>query len=158
MKVEKFLPNQSPPPPSPRGNWAQSTPFPLPRGNRALGKPWRICICQMCAWVIKVLLVPGILHAATWRKLEPGNYKWITVSSEKGGKKFNQNESQVLINMVTVWILVFLNLFISSTYNKHGNSVTNSISSFWIILWFNTVIPTEKAVIHKMFVCYVHRV
>ena len=39
--------------------------------------------------------------------------------------------------------------------NKHGNSVTNSISSFKIILWFSIVIPTEKAVICKSFVCYV---
>ena len=40
--------------------------------------------------------------------------------------------------------------------NKHGNSVTNSMSSFRIILWFSLVIPTEKAVICKSFVCYVH--
>ena len=40
--------------------------------------------------------------------------------------------------------------------NKHGNSVTNSIYSFKIILKFNLVIPTEKAVIHKIFVCYVY--
>ena len=40
--------------------------------------------------------------------------------------------------------------------NKHGNSVTNLISSFWIINWFSKVIPTEKAVICKIFVCYVH--
>jgi len=40
--------------------------------------------------------------------------------------------------------------------NKHGNSVTNSMSSFQIILWFSLVIPTEKAVIRKSFVCYVH--
>jgi len=40
--------------------------------------------------------------------------------------------------------------------NKHGNSVTNSISSFEIILRFSKVIPTEKAVICKSFVCYVH--
>ena len=33
--------------------------------------------------------------------------------------------------------------------NKHRNSVTNSISSFQIILWFSMVIPTEKAVICK---------
>ena len=39
---------------------------------------------------------------------------------------------------------------------KHGNSVTNSISSLWIILWFSIVIPTEKAVICKSFVCYVY--
>ena len=39
---------------------------------------------------------------------------------------------------------------------KHGNSVTNSISSFQIILWFSIMIPTEKAVICKSFVCYVH--
>ena len=39
--------------------------------------------------------------------------------------------------------------------NKHGNSVTNSISSFQIILWFSIVIPTEKAV-WKSFGCYVH--
>ena len=38
--------------------------------------------------------------------------------------------------------------------NKHGNSVSNSISSLQIILWFSIVIPTEKAVI--CFVCYVH--
>ena len=38
---------------------------------------------------------------------------------------------------------------------NHGNSVTNSISSLWIILWFSIVIPTEKAVICKSFVCYV---
>ena len=37
--------------------------------------------------------------------------------------------------------------------NKHGNS----ISSFQIILWFsNIVIPSEKAVICKIFVCYVY--
>ena len=40
--------------------------------------------------------------------------------------------------------------------NEHGNSVTNSISSFQIILRFSLVIPTEKAVICKSFVCYVH--
>ena len=40
--------------------------------------------------------------------------------------------------------------------NKHGNSEKNSISSFQIILWFSIVIPTEKAVICKSFVCYVH--
>ena len=40
--------------------------------------------------------------------------------------------------------------------NKHGNSVTNSISSSQIILWFSIVIPSEKAVICKSFVCYVH--
>ena len=40
--------------------------------------------------------------------------------------------------------------------NKHGNSVTNSISSFQIILWISIVIPTEKAVICKIFVCYVY--
>ena len=40
--------------------------------------------------------------------------------------------------------------------NKHWNSVTNSISSFQIILWFSKVIPTEKAVICKNVVCYVH--
>ena len=40
--------------------------------------------------------------------------------------------------------------------NKHGNSVTNSISSFQIILWFSIVIHTEKAVIRKIFVCYVY--
>ena len=42
--------------------------------------------------------------------------------------------------------------------NKHGNSVTNSISSFKIILWFSIsiVIPTEKAIICKSFVCYVY--
>ena len=39
---------------------------------------------------------------------------------------------------------------------KHGNSVTNSISSFQIILWFSIVIPTEKAVICKSFDCYFH--
>jgi len=39
---------------------------------------------------------------------------------------------------------------------KHGNSVTNSISSFQIILWFSIVIPTEKAVICKSIVCYVY--
>ena len=39
---------------------------------------------------------------------------------------------------------------------KHGNSVTNSISSFQIILWFSIVIPTEKAVICESFVCYVN--
>ena len=38
--------------------------------------------------------------------------------------------------------------------NKHGNSVTKSISSFQIILWFSIVIPTEKAIICKSFVCY----
>ena len=37
--------------------------------------------------------------------------------------------------------------------NKHGNSVTNSISSFQIILGFSIVIPTEKAVLFKIFVC-----
>ena len=40
--------------------------------------------------------------------------------------------------------------------NKHGNSVTNSISSSQNILWFSIVIPTEKAVIRKIFVCYVY--
>ena len=40
--------------------------------------------------------------------------------------------------------------------NKHGNSVTNSISSFQIILWFSIVIPTEKTVIRKIFVCFVY--
>ena len=40
--------------------------------------------------------------------------------------------------------------------NIHVNTVTNSISSFQIILWFSIVIPTEKAVICKSFVCYVH--
>ena len=40
--------------------------------------------------------------------------------------------------------------------NKHGNSVTNSISSFQIILRFSIEIPTEKAVICKSLVCYVH--
>ena len=39
---------------------------------------------------------------------------------------------------------------------KHGNSVTNSISSFQIILWFSIVLPTEKVVICISFVCYVH--
>ena len=39
---------------------------------------------------------------------------------------------------------------------KHRNSMTNSISSFQLILWFRIVIPTEKAVICKSFVCYVH--
>ena len=40
--------------------------------------------------------------------------------------------------------------------NKHGTSVINSISSFWIAIWFSTVIPTEKPVIRKIFVCYVY--
>ena len=40
--------------------------------------------------------------------------------------------------------------------NKHGNSMSNSISSFQIILCFSIVIPTEKAVIGKSFVCYVY--
>ena len=40
--------------------------------------------------------------------------------------------------------------------NKHGNSVTNSILSFKIILRFSILIPTEKAVIRKIFVCYVY--
>ena len=40
--------------------------------------------------------------------------------------------------------------------NKHGNSVTNLILSFQIILWFSLVIPTEKAVICESFVCYVY--
>ena len=34
--------------------------------------------------------------------------------------------------------------------------MTNSISSFQIILRFSMVIPTEKAVICKSFVCCVH--
>ena len=34
--------------------------------------------------------------------------------------------------------------------------MTNSLSAFEIILWFSLVIPTEKAVICKSFVCYVH--
>ena len=47
------------------------------------------------------------------------------------------------------------NNFNTGCPNKHGNSVTASISSFQIILWFSIVIPTEKAVICKSFVCYV---
>ena len=38
--------------------------------------------------------------------------------------------------------------------NKHWNSMMNSMSSFQII-WFCIVIPSEKAVICKSFVCYV---
>ena len=48
------------------------------------------------------------------------------------------------------------NLYSTGCPNKYGNSVTNSISSFQIILWFSLVIPTEKAVICKSFVCYVY--
>ena len=52
---------------------------------------------------------------------------------------------------------IYLNTFsYTGCPNKHGNSVTNSISSFQIILWFSIVIPTEKAMICKSFVCYVH--
>ena len=40
--------------------------------------------------------------------------------------------------------------------NKHRNSMTNSKSSFEIILRTSIVIPTEKAVIRKIFVCYVY--
>ena len=40
--------------------------------------------------------------------------------------------------------------------NKHGNSVTNSISSFKIILWFSKVMHTEKALIRMNLVCYVY--
>ena len=47
-------------------------------------------------------------------------------------------------------------LLVTGCPNKHGNSVTNSISSFQMILWFRIVIPTEIAVICKSFVCYVH--
>ena len=41
--------------------------------------------------------------------------------------------------------------------NKHGNSVTNSIYRL-LKLFFDlvTMIPTEKAVILKIFVCYVY--
>ena len=54
-----------------------------------------------------------------------------------------------------------LNVFIyNNSYrfscNKHGNSVTNSKLSFQIILKFSIVIPTEKVVIRKIFVCYVY--
>ena len=49
-----------------------------------------------------------------------------------------------------------ISLFYTGCPKKHGNSVTNSISSFQIILWFSIVIPTEKAVICISFVCYVH--
>ena len=50
----------------------------------------------------------------------------------------------------------FFNVFFTTGCpNKHGNSVTNSISSFQIILWFSIVIPTEKAVIYKSFVCHI---
>ena len=40
------------------------------------------------------------------------------------------------------------------SYRVSQKTVTNSISSLWIILWFSIVIPTEKAVIWKSFVCY----
>jgi len=40
-------------------------------------------------------------------------------------------------------------LYYRVSQKKHRNSVTNSILSFQIILWFSIVIPTEKAV----FVC-----
>ena len=46
-------------------------------------------------------------------------------------------------------------LYCTGCPNKHGNSATNLISSFKIIR-FSIVIPTEKAVICKSFVCYVH--
>ena len=51
--------------------------------------------------------------------------------------------------------LEYLQLEYTGCPNKHGNSVTNSISSYQIILCFSLVIPTEKAVIRKIFVCYV---
>jgi len=54
------------------------------------------------------------------------------------------------------WTLCIINRTTTGCPNKHGNSVTNSISSLWIILWFSIVIPTEKAVICKIFVCYVY--
>ena len=43
--------------------------------------------------------------------------------------------------------------FYTGCLNKHGNSVTNSISSLQIILWFSIVISTEKAITRKIFVC-----
>ena len=38
--------------------------------------------------------------------------------------------------------------------NKHENSMTNLISTFQIILWFSTAMPTEKAEIRKIFLWY----
>ena len=55
-----------------------------------------------------------------------------------------------------LYILKDMMMYNTGCPNKHGNSVTNSISSLWIILWFSIVIPIEKAVICKSFVCYVH--
>ena len=54
------------------------------------------------------------------------------------------------------WQQYPLNLYPTGCPKKHGNSVTNSISSLQIILWFSIVIPTEKAEICKSFFCYVY--
>ena len=72
--------------------------------------------------------------------------------------RVTQNSSLIFINLKEEEIKISTNIKYQYTGcpNKHGNSVTNSISSFKIILWFSIVIPTEKAVICKSFVCYVY--
>ena len=79
-------------------------------------------------------------------------------------KKFNSLKKCISRGEYTMWkMLVRWKYYMFALYlhdtgctKKHGNSVTNSISSFQIILWFSIVIPTGKAVICKSFVCYVH--
>ena len=76
--------------------------------------------------------------------------------------ELNRKRSSNLIGTV-LWprsssSLAFTHKHDTGCPNKHENSVTNSISSFQIILSFNIVIPTEKAVICESFVyvVYVH--
>ena len=75
---------------------------------------------------------------------------------KKKEKCIKGTASVVAQSWLTTTVPFILSLKSTGCPKKHGNSVTNSISSFQIILWFSIVIPTEKAVICKSFVCYVH--
>ena len=64
-------------------------------------------------------------------------------------------------NVIQITLLLFRSCNMLTAYyraknctgcpNKHGNSVTNSISSFYIILWFCIVIPAMFTICLFMF-------
>ena len=97
--------------------------------------------------------IKGNLKSIIFKGLD----SWLSILEEIEVSKHSLTVTDILSQIFQKFSLFIIYLFSATGCpNKHGNSVTNSISSFEIILWFSIVISTEKAVICKSFVCYVH--